>query len=77
METGGDAFGGLMAIFVMLCVGLPMLIVFLASVIWSYRDAEKRGKSGCLVAALVFLATWPVGLIIWLIIRPDDKAGKF
>jgi hypothetical protein len=33
-----------------------------------------RGKSGCLVALLVFLVSWPAGLIIWLIFRPDEKS---
>ncbi len=42
--------------------------------IWAYGDAEKRGKSGCLVALLVFLLAFPVGLIIWLIIRPEDNS---
>jgi hypothetical protein len=57
----------------MLCVGLPLLILYIGSIIWAYGDAEERGKSGCLVALLVFLATWPVGLIIWLLIRPQEK----
>ena len=65
----GTIFGAILAI----CIGLPMFVLFILSIFWAYNDAEKRGKSGCLVALLVFLLTWPVGLIIWLLIRPGDK----
>jgi preprotein translocase subunit SecG len=54
-------------------VALFFLAVFVYSIVWAYGDAERRGKSGCLVALLVFLLTWPVGLIIWLLIRPEEK----
>lgn len=54
-------------------VGLTFLAVYIYSIVWAYGDAERRGKSGCLVALLVFLLTWPVGLIIWLLIRPEEK----
>ena len=64
----------LLYLVLMVCVGLPFFILYIGSIIWAYSDAEKRGKSGCLVALLVFLATWPVGLIIWLLIRPHEKS---
>ena len=54
-------------------LALAFLAVYVYSVVWAYSDAEQRGKSGCLVALLVFLLTWPVGLIIWLLIRPENK----
>lgn len=57
----------------MICALLPILAVYIGSIVWAYSDAEKRGKPGLLVALLVLLATWPVGLIIWLIIRPTEK----
>jgi apolipoprotein N-acyltransferase len=47
--------------------------LFIWSIIWSYSDAEERGKSGCLVALLVALLSWPIGLIVWLVFRPSDK----
>jgi cbb3-type cytochrome oxidase subunit 3 len=53
--------------------GLLIFIVYVASIIWAYGDAERRGKSGCLVALLVFLLTWPVGLIAWIIFRPEKR----
>lgn len=38
--------------------------------IWAAMDAVDRGKSGCLVFILVFLLG-PIGLVIWLLIRPE------
>ncbi|MDZ4859363.1 MAG: hypothetical protein SGI88_10310 [Candidatus Hydrogenedentes bacterium] len=46
-------------------------VVYIASVIWAFVDAQNRGKSGCLVALLVLILVWPVGLVIWLLIRPE------
>ena len=57
-----------------LLVGLAVFGLYIWSIIWAYGDAESRGKSGCLVALLVFLLTWPVGLIIWMLIRPEHRA---
>lgn len=45
-------------------------LVWLLCGIWAASDAGKRGKSGCLVFLLIILLG-PVGLIIWLLIRPD------
>jgi len=53
-------------------LGLGLFIVYLWSIVWAYGDAEYRGKSGCLVALLVMLLSWPIGLIIWLVFRPED-----
>lgn len=68
-----DVMGSVSTLFMMICIALPMTILVIWSIIWAYNDANKRGKSGCLVALLVFLLTWPVGLIIWLIFRPEEK----
>jgi hypothetical protein len=45
--------------------------VYVASIVWAARDAEDRGKSGCLVALLVALLSWPLGLVAWLVFRPE------
>jgi Na+/proline symporter len=71
-----DDFGNFMSLFVVFCITIPLLVAVLASVVWAYGDAERRGKSGCLVALLVFLLTWPAGLIIWLLIRPENEKFK-
>jgi hypothetical protein len=37
---------------------------------WAWRDAEARGKSGLAAAVLVVFVTFPLGLILWLALRP-------
>lgn len=76
-----DVFGSFMSLFMMLCIMLPLLAVVLGSVVWAYKDAMQRGKSGWLVALMVFFISWPAGLLIWLVFRPDkvtepSHAGK-
>ncbi len=53
---------------------LVSLIIFLATflVIWLYSDAERRGRSGLLVAAL-YVALGPLALLIWLLMRLRGK----
>ena len=72
-QTSGGEAAGILAILVAIVFALAISAVFIASVVWAYADAEKRGKSGCLVAILVAFVSWPVGLIIWLVARPNDK----
>lgn len=71
-----EDLGGFISLFFVLCITIPLMVAVLASVVWAYSDAERRGKSGCLVALLVLLLTWPVGLIIWLLIRPENEKVK-
>lgn len=56
-----------------LFVSCGMLALLIGSCRWAAGDATARGKSGCLVGLLVFF-TWPLGLLLWLIARPDTKA---
>jgi hypothetical protein len=64
---------------------IPFILVTLGlliwSLIWAYKDAEKRGKPGWLVLLLVLFMNWPMSLLIWLVFRPDlkeveEKASK-
>ena len=71
-SNSGDMIGGIAMILVGL-VGLAIFVIYIASVIWAFGDAQARGKSGCLVAILVAFVSWPIGLIIWLVARPDNK----
>jgi hypothetical protein len=47
-----------------------LVCIPLWSVVWAARDAEARGRPGWLVALFVLLLVWPLGLILWLIVRP-------
>jgi hypothetical protein len=51
-----------------------ILIVWIFVIVWVYKDAEKRGKSGILWAIIVFF-TGIIGLIIWFVVRPKQIAG--
>ncbi len=57
----------------------PLILVVLGlliwSLVWAYGDAEKRGKSGALVALMIFFMNWPFSLLIWLVFRPELKAS--
>ena len=54
-------------------LGIAMFAQIAYRVVWAYQDAERRGKSGCLVAILVAFLSWPIGLVAWLIFRPDRR----
>jgi hypothetical protein len=56
-------------------VALPFIIGLLIG-IWVYKDAEKRGKSGVLWLLVVWFVPFPIGLIIWLIVRPPIGGTK-
>ncbi|RAU81789.1 hypothetical protein [Pontibacter arcticus] len=59
-------------------LGIVILVLYVWSIIWAYRDAERRGKSGILIALLVaFLPSWPLGIILWLLIRPANPTSNF
>ena len=56
-----------------LIFGLVILVIYIWSIVWAYQDAEKRGKPGWLVAIIVALLAWPLGLLVWLLVRPNDR----
>jgi hypothetical protein len=68
MDT--NVFGNFVLI-VGICFGLLMLIFFIISLVWVYRDSEQRGKTGCLWLLIVFF-TWPFGLIAYYLLRDQE-----
>ncbi len=57
--------------FLVLPVVMTLLALLAASLIWVYQDAEARNKPGILVVLLVLLFNWPIGLLLWLVFRPQ------
>ena len=61
---------------------LLFLCALLGLLGWTLRvcaaDARRRGKSPLLVAILIFLS-FPLGLIVWLLLRPEplDSEKQF
>jgi len=65
------AAGGMLVL--ALLFGVAVLALYVFSIMWSFSDAERRGKPGCLVALLVALLSWPLGLLLWVIFRPEER----
>lgn len=38
---------------------------------WAYQDAQRRGKPGWIVSLLVLFGGFPLGLLLWLLFRPE------
>jgi hypothetical protein len=66
--NGSDGMS-VVAIIVALIFCLILFGIYIASLVWVYRDANRRGKSGILVALLVALISWPIGLLVWVLVR--------
>ena len=66
-------FAEFLGIIIGAVIGLGLFVIDVLSIVWAYGDAEGRGKSGCLVAILVALLSWPIGLVVWLVFRPDRR----
>lgn len=54
----------------LILVATLAMLVDAGSLVWVYRDAERWGRSGPLVALLVAVAVWPLGLLVSWMIRP-------
>lgn len=65
----GDGTTATVTIIVAAVIILILAAIYIASLVWVYRDANRRGKSGVLVALLVALISWPIGLLVWLLVR--------
>ncbi|MDX5419899.1 MAG: hypothetical protein LPK09_11835 [Hymenobacteraceae bacterium] len=61
---------------IVMIIGLMALVFYIWSVVWAFRDARRRGKSGWLIAAMVLLMVWPVGLLLWLVLRPQTVQNQ-
>jgi RNA polymerase subunit RPABC4/transcription elongation factor Spt4 len=60
-------------VFPALGLAFLFLILWIAVIIWVYKDAEQRGMSGLLWSLLVFFGHL-IGLIVFLIVRQDHPA---
>jgi hypothetical protein len=73
-DVVASGMGGGVALLITLVLGFYVLVVlpvWVATLVWVYRDADRCRKSGVLVALLVGLVMWPIGLLVWLILRGD------
>lgn len=56
-------------------ISLAWLILWIAVIVWVYRDAERRGMNGILWGLLVFIGNI-IGLLIYLIVRSDNVPAR-
>lgn len=67
---------GLAGLGVFMCfIPVIAIIIAIAIGVWMYRDAERRGENGALWL-IIGLIGGIIGLIIWLIVRPDEPAKR-
>jgi antibiotic biosynthesis monooxygenase (ABM) superfamily enzyme len=59
-------------LFIWKILAVAMLILYPVSLIWAYRDAERRGKEGLLLTLLVAI-TFVIGLLVWFVVRPERQ----
>ena len=48
-----------------------LLVIFM--LVWTYHDAESRGVRGLLVVIPTFMTGTILGVILWLVFRPELK----
>ncbi len=65
-----ETFGNVLVI-LGIVFGILILVLYLGSLVWLFRDAEGRGKTGCLWVLIVFF-TWPFGLIAYILLRDQE-----
>ena len=52
---------------------IALIFVFVASLVWLYKDAVKRNKNGFIALLFILLAGWPGAFIVWFWLRPPLK----
>lgn len=74
MTTYSGSGIGWFSLLLLVALGLVVLAAWAGSVAWVWRDAERRGQPGFIVAVLVALLCWPVSVGVWLLARPNGTA---
>ena len=72
----GDAAGGAAAGLAALGCGIIPCVIWFAIIIglamYVYKDAKKRGMDNAVLLTIVTVVTGPLGLIIYLMMRPKN-----
>ena len=55
---------------IVLLLGVALLAAWTGSVVWVWRDANRRGQPGFIVAVLAAFLVWPISLLVWAAARP-------
>lgn len=62
-----DAFGTVLFLFTMILM-VAFVAAYAVSLVWLYRDAQARGKTGCMWLLIAFF-TWPFGVLAYYLLR--------
>ena len=63
---------GILVSFVVLASVCGLVIVWIVTSIWTYKDAKEKGKSGAPWLLISLLLPF-IGVLIWIIVRPKVK----
>ena len=57
-------------------LALPVIVTLMClSIAWVYTDAKERRQVPWLPALLVYF-TWPMGLLVWWLARPEKTDAR-
>ena len=56
---------------------LSCIVIFLATLVWAWQDAQRRGKNGFVVVLFLLLTGWPLSFIWWFFLRPPFRAPLY
>jgi hypothetical protein len=51
---------------------IAIVVLSIASLVWVWKDARKRNKSGFITLLFILLAGWPASFIWWFWLRPPS-----
>jgi len=76
-----EFFGSPVVQFVVYSIAVYLVVVWLASAYWVFRDMQQRTENAILpyLAAslvIVFLPVFPLAIFVYKIIRPHEKIGE-
>ncbi len=61
----------------LLTLGCAYVVIVAGCTVWAYWDAASRGQPGWQAALLVIGLGWPIGVIVWLVLRAElEKRGE-
>ena len=81
-ETIGGFFANPIVTFALQSIAVYIVILWLAAAYWAFRDMQLRSENPVLpylAAALIVLFTpvlFPFGIIVYRIVRPQEKIGE-
>ena len=77
----GGFFGSPVVQFVIYSIAVYLVVLWLASAYWVFRDMQQRTENAILPYAaaslvIVFLPVFPLAIFVYKIIRPHEKIGE-